>query len=307
MAVNKVVTLKEAIKEFVHDGDSIATGGFMTREPIAAVYEIIRQNKQDLTLIIDTRTETAEFLIGAGLVRKIESAYVWVGVVGKGVNFRRAFEKGIPRRIELEEYSNLAAGMRFLAGALGVPFMPVKSLLGSDIPKHNSKVKIITDPYQGEQVALVPAAEPDVALIHVQRADKMGNAQIWGMGANDPNIARAAKRTIVTCEEIVPTSEIRKIPNMTSIPCYCVDAVVEVPFGSHPAAVPGYYDMDVPFRREWLLRAEESHESFRAWLEEWVLGWEDFSEYLRKVGYDRLARLRKIERDNYRIPKIEAS
>jgi glutaconate CoA-transferase subunit A len=300
------MTLKEAIKSLVHDGDTIAFGGLMTREPVAAVYEIIRQNIQDLTIISDTRTETGEFLIGAGLVRKIESAYIWVGVVGKGVNFKRAAEEGIPRRVEIEEYSNFSAGMRFLAGALGVPFMPVKSLLGSDLPQYNPQIKIMADPYDGEEVALVPAAKPEVAIVHVQRADKLGNAQIWGMASNDANIVRAAKRTIVTCEEIIPTSEIRIIPEMTLIPCYCVDAVVEVPYGAHPASTPWYYDMDVLFRREWLLQAEKGNGYFQGWLDEWVRGCVDNEEYLRKVGFDRLAMLQKIEHDNYKIPKVDA-
>lgn len=303
MTLNKVTTLSEAVGGLVRDGDSIAMGGILSREPVAAAYELIRQGKKDLTAIVDSRDESVELLIGAGLLKKVECAYVWVGVIGSGLHYRRAVEKGIPRHIEVEEYSNFAMGMRFLAGALGVPFMPLKSLLGSDIPKYNPRVNVITDPYQGESVALVPAAQPDVAFIHVQRADKMGNAQIWGMISNDINMARAAKKVILTCEEIVPTSEIRKIPNMTQIPFYCVDAVVEVPFGAHPLGVAGYYWLDTPFRRNWLAMSK-TYEGFQQWLEEWVFSWDNHNEYLRKVGLDRLAKLRKMELDNCQIPRF---
>lgn len=305
MALNKVTTLPEAVRGLVRDGDTVSFGGILSREPVACTYELIRQNKKDLTVIVDSRDESVEHLLGAGLIKKLESAYVWVGVIGSGLHFRRAVEKGIPRHVEVEDYSNLAIGMRFLAGALGVPYMPLRSMMGSDIPRYNPRVIITEDPYNGEKVALVPAARPDVAFIHVQKADKMGNCQIWGMLGNDINIARAAKKVIVTCEELVPTSEIRKIPNMTQIPFYCVEAVVELPFGSHPLGVAGCYWIDTPFRKEWLA-ASKTHEGFRAWMEEWVLGWDTFEDYLRKLGSDRLAKLRKMEQDNFRIPKIES-
>ncbi|MFZ5633272.1 MAG: CoA transferase subunit A [Bacillota bacterium] len=305
MALNKVTTLPEAVSGLVRDGDTVSMGGILSREPVACAYELIRQGKKDLTMIVDSRDESVELLIGSGLVKKVESAYVWVGVIGSGLHFRRAVEKGIPRHIEVEDYSNLAIGMRFLAGALGVPYMPLRSMMGSDIPRHNPRVKITEDPYDGEKVALVPAARPDVAFIHVQRADKMGNAQIWGMIGNDINIARAAKKVILTCEEIVPTPEIRKIPNMTQIPFYCVEAVVELPFGAHPLGVAGYYWIDTPFRREWLA-ASKTYEGFRAWLDKWVFSWDSFDGYLRKLGEERLAGLREMEHDNFRIPKIES-
>lgn len=303
MVLNKVTTLREAISEIVHDGDTIALGGFLARELTAAVFELIRQRKKDLTIIVDSSIETVDFLIGSGLVKKVECAWIWVAIAN-AFNFRRAVEKGIPRYIEVEDYSNLAMGARFLAGALGIPFMPVKSLLGSDLPLYNPKIKVISDPYQDEKVALVPAANPDVAFIHLQRADKMGNAQIWGIGGNDANIARAAKRVIITCEEIVSSTEFRKIPNMTHIPFYCVEAVVEVPFGAYPFGVPGYYWVDTPCRRNWAA-ISKTYEGFCSWLDEWVFGCNDFEDFLRKIGQDRLAKLRKMELDNYRIPKIE--
>lgn len=302
MSMDKRMNLKDAVDKYVTDGCSIALGGMGARDPVAATYEIIRQKKRNLTLITDSKMDSGCWLIGAGCVGKLEAAYCWIGSIGTGINYRRAVEKGIPRKIEVEEYSNSSASLRFLAGAMGIPFLPTKSLLGSDIPKYNSKIKIIQDPYSNEDnpIALVPAANPDVAIIHVQHADIEGNCQIYGILVNDMNIARAAKKVIVTCEKIVPTSEIRKNPNMTAIPGYCVDAVVEVPYGAHPFFVVGYYWCDLPFRRN-VIAANATHEGFEAWLDEWVYGVKDFDEYLEKLGKDRLEKLTKMELDNYQI------
>ncbi len=300
-SVDKVCSLSEAISRHVADGDTIWIGGFLARVPMAAVCEILRQKKKDLTVIIDSNSETADFLIGAGLVKKVECAWLWISVAN-AFNFRRAVEKGQPRSIEVEDYSNLGIGMRLLAGALGLPFMPLKSLLGSDIPVYNKRIKIVPDPYSHEQVALVPAANPDVALIHLQRADRMGNGQIWGILGDDLNAARAAKKVILTCEEIIPTAEIRRIPNMTHIPYYCVSAVVETPFGSYPYGTPYYYWVDTNCRRRWAM-ASRTQEDFNALLDE-ILG-RDHAEYLRKVGQERLAKLQKMEHDNNRLPRIE--
>lgn len=303
MSKDKRITLKEAVSHFLKDGDSVAIGGMGAREPMGIVYEIIRQKKKDLTLITDSKMDSGCMLIGAGCIKKFEGAYCWIGSIGSGINYRRAVEKGIPNKIEVEEYSNFAASLRFLAGAMDVPFMPTRSMLGSDLPNHNPKIKVIDDPYSGEPVALVPSAKPDVAFIHVQQADIMGNSQIWGVGINDANIARAAKKVVITCEKIVPTSTIRRAPNLTVIPHYCVDAVVEVPFGSHPFFVAGYYWCDLPFRREFM-NANSTHEGFEAWINEWVFGCEDFNEYLDKVGKDRLNKLVEMERDNCTIPQF---
>lgn len=300
---DKRMTLKEAVATFVTDGCSITFGGLGSREPFAACHEIIRQRKKDLTFITATTTDTAEPLIAAGCIKRVESAYIWIGVVGMGLNWRRAVEQGIPHYLEIEEYSNYAMGLRFMAGASGVPFMPTKSLLGTDMIKVNPKIKVIDDPYGNGPVALVPAAQPDVAFIHVQRADKAGNAQIWGMFVNDDIIARAAKKVVLTCEEIIPTSEIRKLPNMTAIPSYCVSAVVEAPFGCHPLSVAGYYWMDIPFRRQ-MVAASRTREGILQWMDEWIYGIESHNDYLNKVGWDRLAKLQELEHDNYQIPQI---
>ena len=302
-AEDKLMTLEEVVHRLVNDGCSVAYGGIAGREPMAVSYEIIRQRKRNLTFITDTACDSAEILIAGGCVSRVECAYIWIGVIGVGNNYRRAVEKGIPNYLEIQEYSNFGMSMRFMAAALGLPFMPVKSLLGSDIITHNPHIKVMDDPYGKGPVALVPAVQPDVAFIHVQRADKSGNAQIWGMLANDDNLARAAKSVVITCEEIIPTSEIRKIPNMTAVPSYCVSAVVEVPFCSHPLPVSGYYWMDIPFRRE-MVTASKTREGIVSWMEEWIHGLKNFDAYKGKVGLERLARVQQMEFDNYRIPHI---
>ena len=302
---DKRMTIKEAVSEFVTDGCSFNIASICAREPANVAHEIIRQRKKDLTYITDTTTDPIELLIAAGCIKRIEAAYIWIGVVGQGYNIRRAVEKGIPNHIEIEAYSNYTAGLRMMAGALGLPFMPTKSLLGSDIIKYNPKIKVIEDPYGTGPIALVPAANPDVTFIHVQRADKAGNAQIWGMLGNDDYAARCSKHVVVTCEEIVSTSEIRKIPNMTIIPEYCVSAVVEQHFACHPLSVSGYYWMDNPFRQQ-TIYASKTRDGIAAWLDEWVYGVTDFNEYLNKVGGDRLAKLQELEQENYMIPEIVA-
>ena len=297
---DKTMLLSEAIDRYVADGCSISQCGLIMREPVAACHEIIRQGKKNLTYI-GGGAEVPNMLIGAGAVSRAETAYIWIGVVGAGLNYRRAVEKGIPNKIEVEEYSLNGLSLRFMAGAMDVPFLPTRSLLGSDLPRFNQKIKIINDPYEGQQVALVPKAHPDVGIIHVQRADKMGNCQIWGYLGMDAVLARAAKKTIITAEEIVPTSEIRKIPNMTAIPHYCVDAVVHVPFGAHPQSCTGYYWVDVPFRRQFMA-CNQTHEDYMQWVKEWIIDAGDWNGYLEKVGRDRLAKLQELEKDNCRIP-----
>ena len=300
---DKRMDLKEAVSRYVTNGCSLTLGCMVAREPIAVCYEMIRQGKKDITLITDSTVEPTEIMIAGGCLRKVECAYIWINM-GGGYNYRRAVEKGIPNYLEVEEYSNLGASARFMAGGLGLPCMMTKSMIGSDIITHNPRIKVMDDPYgSGEKLVLVPAARPDVAFIHVQRADKSGNSQIWGMLGNDDMLARAAKHVVIICEEIIPTREIRKIPNMTAIPDYCVTAVVEEPFACHPNPVAGYYWMDAPFRRS-MAAASSTREGIVSWMDEWVHGVKDFKGYTEKVGKDRLAKLQLLEFENYRIPRI---
>jgi glutaconate CoA-transferase subunit A len=239
-------------------------------------------------------------LVGAGCIKRWEGAYLGYGAIGLAPNIRRAVEKGVPQPIEVEDWSNAAISMRYLAGALNIPFMATRSMLGSDILKYNKRIKVINDPYEGKPLALVPAVRPDVAFIHVQRADAMGNAQVWGFTGNDENKVRAAKHTVITCEEIVSPEEIRRNGNLTIIPFYCVDAVVQVPYGCHPQSCYGYYAYDVLFCGEYH-KTSSTREGFLKWLDTYVFGCEDHNAYCNKVGWSRLQKLTYLERQFNRI------
>ena len=300
---DKQTSLSEAIKTHLPNGSYVSFGGLGARDPFAAAYEIIRQGIKDLNLMTTSIMDIGNILIGAGCIKKVEGAYVWIGSVGSGLNYRRAVEHGVPVKLEVEEYTNYSASLRFLAASMDVPFLPTKSMLGSDIPTYNNKVKLINDPYTNEPVALVSAAHPDVSFIHVQKADTEGNGQIWGILMNDPTLARASKKVILTCEEIVSNKEIRKLSNLTAIPSYCVDAVVEVPFCSHPMWTAGYYWCDLPFRRNFMLY-NKTQEGFDKWLKEWVLDIPNWDAFLDKLGRDRLEKIVRMEKDNYVIPNL---
>lgn len=292
---DKVTTLPEAVKEYVYDGASIAFSGMGGQQCVAHTYELIRQGFKDLTLYGDSPCECGDMLIGAGVVKQIEVAWCSYAIAGLAYNYRRCVEEGIPNKIVVKEYSNYTMGLRFLAGAMNVPFMPTKSLLGSDIPKFNQDIIITEDPFKKEKIALVPAAVPDVALIHVSRADKHGNCQNLGFTSNAENIGRAAKKTIVTCEELVDNEEIRQKANLTFLPQYCVDAVIELPYASHPWNFPFAYAYDITFHAK-QMEAFRSRDGFEKWLEEWCFNLKDWDEYLSKVGWDRLYKLKQTER-----------
>lgn len=294
------MSLKDAIAH-LQDGNSLSFSGMGGAQCVAQTYEIIRQRKKNLTLIGDSPCESGDMLIGAGCIKRLEIAWCGYALAGLGYNFRRAIEHEIPFKVELEEYSNYTIGLRFLAGALNVPYMPTKSLLGSDLPKYNPNIKVERDPYKGEPVALVPAATPDVAIIHVSRADKRGNGQIFGFSSNAENIARAAKYTILTCEELVSTDEIRKHSCFTIIPEYTVDAVVELPYACHPWNNPYANAYDLPFHMQ-QMEQFKTKEGFDSWLQEWCYGLKDHREYLQKVGYERLDKLRMVERKFMKLP-----
>ena len=292
---DKRLSLSEAVSTYLHDGSSVVFGGMAGAQCVAHAYEIIRQKIGNLTLIGDSPCEVGDMLMGAGLIRRAEIAYCGYAVAGLGYNYRRTIEQKIPHAIELEEYSNYGIGLRLLAGAMNIPFIPSRSFLRSDLMTYNEKIKEMEDPYSGEKVSIIPAARPDVAFVHCTRADILGNAQIFGFSANAENAARAAKYTVITCEKIVSTDVIREAPNMTAIPGYVVDAVVEVPFGSHPWNFPYTYAYDLPFHME-QLEAFKTREGFLAWLDEWCYGPGSWEGYLDKVGRDRLNRLVDVER-----------
>lgn len=281
--MSKVVNMKEAISTHVHQGDFLYIGGYICRSPMAAIHEIIRQGISELTITRSNASDDFDMLIGAGLVRRFISTFLSLGHNGLGRCYRRSLEKGIPHKIEVEEYTNLSLPMMLMAGATGMPFVPVKDMMGSDLLNVKSfmgdnKFKIIDSPFDGKKTLLVPALNPDVAIIHVQQSDEFGNAQIWGIAGDCQYGANASKKVIVSCERIVSREVIGKDPSRTIVPAANVVAVVEEPFGAHPGYTPGSYDVDYGFASVYK-EASNTVEGFEAFLQEWVHGVED------RVGY----------------------
>ena len=293
--------MDEAIRRFVHDGDVVVIEGFTHLICFAAAHEIIRQQRRDLTVCRLTPDVIYDQIIGAGCVRRL--VFSWAGNPGAGPLYalRRAVEQGIPNSIELEEYSHFGMVARLTAGAARLPFYPLRNYQGSDLPRVNPSIKSITCPFTGEELAAVPALNPDTAIIHAQRADENGNAQIWGLIGVQKEAAFASRNTIVVTEEIVPESVIRSDPNRTLIPGMIVSAVVHEPFGCHPSFAQGFYDRDNDFYVRWR-EISQNKELFNKYLEEWVYGVRDRAEYVTRMGadIDRLkARSQYCEPVNY--------
>ncbi len=288
---DKRLSMQEAIAAYVRDGMSVAIEGFTAFICFAAGHEIIRQRRRDLTLIRMTPDLIYDQMIAAGVASRLVFSYLGNPGVGPLHCVRRAVEKGIPAPLEIEEYSHYGMVGRYLAGAMKLPFFPLRSYSGSDMPTVNERIKRVVSPYNGEEIAVVPPLNPDVAIIHAQRADANGNTQLWGLLGAQKEAAFAADKVIVVVEEIVDESVIRADPNRTLIPGLIVDAVVHEPFGAHPSYVQGYYDRDNEFYLKWdeISREQASTE---AWLEEWVYGVRDRAEYLRKLGAETLQRLK---------------
>lgn len=292
--VDKTMSAREAVSKFVRDGMYIASGGFgHVRVSMVIVYEILRQGVKGLTMAGKTAVHDIDVLIAGGAVDKVEVAYSF-GHELRGLSpaSRRKVERGEVR--VLTEWSNAAFQWRFKAAAMGLPFIPARVMTGTDTFRKSS-AKLVRDPYTGKPIVLIPACFPDVAIIHVHRADKYGNAQIDGIVVEDLELARAAKRLIVTTEEIVPTERIRESPWRTTIPYFLVDAVVEQPYGSHPCEMPLLYYFDEEHIAEYL-SATRTEEGTREYLKKYVYGVRDFWEYLELVGgIEKMERLRRIE------------
>ncbi|MFB0563607.1 MAG: CoA transferase subunit A [Candidatus Lokiarchaeia archaeon] len=290
--------LKEAISKFVKDGDVIGLHGQGYIDAVSALSEIARQKKRNLTVAANV-IAFAEMLIGLGCAKKIEFSYVGQGIIGPAYVVRRAVEEGIPNPIEMEEYTHYSMALRFMAGGMGVSYMLTKSVLGSDLLKVNKKLKIFTDDETGEQYVMVPAVHPDVGIISAQRADTRGNVQFFGINPSCTvgDLARACKRVIAVVEEIVSFEEIRRLPNYTMVPFYCVDAICEAPYLAHPGLMYYYYIYDLPTHMSWIRDYwSKGHEDFLKWADEWIYGIENHSEYCEKVGWDRLHKLTQLSR-----------
>jgi glutaconate CoA-transferase subunit A len=285
--MSKLMTLTEAISGNVNDGDSVYCAGFTHLIPFAAGHEIIRQHKKDLTLARATPDLLYEQMIAAGCARKVIFSYMGNPGVGSLRIVRSEIEAG---RLEWEEYSHFGMISRLQAGASGLPFIPMNQTAATDLERANPNYRRVVDPYSGCEVIVVPPLKPVVAIVHVQRADENGNAQIWGIIGEQKEVAFASQRVIITAEEIVSEEVIRSDPNRTLIPGFIVDAVVHEPFSAHPSYTQGYYDRDNPFYMEWD-KISESTSAVKAYLDEWVFGVKDRAEYWDKLGPETHARL----------------
>lgn len=307
---DKVVSLADAVRQFIRDGAHISFGGFtVNRQPMACAYEIIRQGITELHVYMHSGGQALDPLIGAGRVRAVELAY---GANGRFapmcVRFRKAVERG---EILVEDYTNYQMTLRFLAGAMGVPFLPVRSGMGTDIVKRwgfdvemrrrdarlpNRKLVVLDNPFtegSPEPLVLVPATNPDVTVIHAQQADTQGTVRIAGLTFADVEQARAARHVIVTCEELVKPEVLRAEPDRNQIPFFAVDAVVHMPYGAHPTACYGFYDYDAQHLNAYRAAAADEAQ-FAVYLDEYVYGVDGHAEYLERIGTEALERIRAI-------------
>src|SRR5499427_2048457 len=289
--MDKMRSLHDAIAADVQDGMSIAMGcGLESLIPFAASYEIIRQKRRNLTLIAPISDMQFDQLIGAGCVQIIVASWVGNVAAGLGHNYRRAAESGIPNAIEIEEHSNFTIGLGLQAAAIGLPFMPSKTVKGSDFRK-GAQFSLVRCPFTNEELLAVRAIRPDVAILHVQRADPEGNAHAWGNFGVMREAALGAKKVILTCEEIVDHAVILSDPNRNVIPGFVVSSVVSERLGSHPSPTQGYARRDDDFYFEYH-KATRSRDGFEQWLQNWVLGIKDHREFLDLLGKARVEQLK---------------
>lgn len=285
---SKLISLSEAVSQLIQNGDTIYAAGFTHLIPFAAGHEIIRQEKKDLVLARATPDLIYDQIAAAGCARKVIFSYMGNPGVGSLRIVRDQIETG---RLDWEEYSHFAMISRLQAGAAGLPFMPMNPTAAVDLENENPQYRVVQDPYSGGEVVVVPSLNPDVAIVHVQRADAQGNGQIWGIIGEQKEAAFASRRVILTAEEIVDEAVIRSDPNRTLIPAYIVDAVCHVPYASHPSYTQGYYDRDNPFYLEWD-KISRSPDLVKDYLAEWVYGVKNRSEYWQKLGPETHERLK---------------
>jgi glutaconate CoA-transferase subunit A len=315
---NKVVDLSTAIRRFVNVGAHISIGGFtLNRNPMAAVYEIIRQRITGLHMYAHSNGQGVDELVGAGCVSRLEIAYAGSGRFAPTcIRFRKAVEN---RSLAVEDYSNYQMTLRFMAGSMGVPFLPTRSGLGTSIidkwgfpaelrrtdPKMpNQKLVVMENPLDGwgdaDRLVLVPAINPDVTILHVQKADAQGTVRIQGLTFADVEQAKAARRLIVTCEELVEVDALRAAPDQNQIPFFCVDAVVPVPWGAFPTACYRYYDYDPVYLNQYRQAALDD-ERYRTYLETFVYGVPDHHTLIDRVGRGRLDAIKADPQTGYAV------
>jgi len=280
----EIVTLREAVSRLVHDGDTVALEGFTHLIPSAAGHEVVRQGKRDLFLVRMTPDLIYDQLIGMGCVRRMR--FSWGGNPGVGSlhRFRDAVERGWPRPLEVQEHGHADMANAYVAGASGLPFAVMRGYVGSDLPKHNDQIRSVTCPFTGEVLAAVPAVRPDVTVIHAQKADRKGNVLLWGVLGVQKEAVLAARRSIVTVEEVV--DDLEAWPNACVLPHWAVTAVAVEPGGAYPSYAQGYYTRD-----SWLYQAWEDisreREPFLAWMQRHVLDTDDFAGFRRVLDETR--------------------
>ncbi|MFZ0132555.1 MAG: CoA-transferase [Desulfobacterales bacterium] len=315
---SKVMELSTAVGRFVKNGAHLSIGGFtLNRNPMAAVYEIIRQHITGLHVYAHSNGQGVDELVGGGCVSRLEIAYAGSGRFAPTcIRFRKAVENG---SLTVEDYSNYQMTLRFMAGAMGVPFLPTRSGLGTGIidewgfpaelratdprlPKQ--KLIVMENPFDGwgdaARLVLVPAITPDVTILHVQKADAQGTVRIEGLPFADVEQAKAARALIVTCEELVDTDVLRREPDRNQVPFFCVDAVVPEPWGAFPTACYRYYDYDPVHLNHYRLAAADD-ESYRSYLEAFVTGVADHRALIEKIGRRRLAAITADPETGYAI------
>src|SRR5262245_21124753 len=301
---DKLTTVADAVARLVRDGDYLAIGGFGgDRLPTAVVHEIVRQRKQELRFAGHTATHDFQILCAGNLTErgrtlaKVDIAYV-VGLDARGLSphARRVLQSG---EVEFVEWTNYTLAVRLKAAAMGLPFLPARSMLGTDT-FHHSAAKEILCPFTGQRLVALPALYPDVAAIHVHEADRYGNCRILGTTVADLDLARASRKVIITCERLIANDDIRRDPSRTVIPFFCVDAVCEVPFGSYPGNMPYEYFSDEDHLRQWLT-VERDPAEFKKFIDKYIFGVNDFAEYLQLCG--GLPRLQKLRQEEFLLQR----
>ncbi len=316
--LNKVIPIRQAIEQYVKNGSHISIGGFtLNRNPMAAVYEIIRQNIHDLHLYAHSNGTGLDELIGAGCISKLEIAYAGNGKAAPTcIRFAQAVQNN---EIIFEDYSNYMMSLRFMAGAMGLPFLPTLSGLGSDIlttwgfskamrkadPKIvDEKLVVMDNPFGNwtgaSKVVLVPAINPDITIIHVQKADPIGTCSIQGLSFADIEQVKASKQVIVTCEKLVEKQELRQNPDLNQIPFIHVSAVCHVPMGAYPTAVFGCYDYDSKYLRRFAIAAKNPDE-FKKYQDKYIYGVKDHEAFLNIVGRERMDAIKADPRTGYAV------
>jgi glutaconate CoA-transferase subunit A len=320
--LNKIMTEKEAVSTFLHDGDTFTVGGFLANRETDCIFrEIARQGQKHLTYIEESSTYSIDTLIGLGQIDRFDTAFIGFkagGLVGLPC-LNRCYTTGTPRPInmgnflqtenykgneqpmQLVDWSNFQVALRFVAGALNVPFMPNRSSFATDLPKYNTEIKYMLDPYTNKPLHLIPSCNPDVAFISVQRADRRGNGQLWGHEATDEWKVRAAKHVVLFTEELVKTEKIYENPTNTIVPAYCTDAVVHLSYNSHPFAVYGCYQAD-SLCHVLNTASKQTLDGFKKWVDDWCLSLSNHDDYCEKVGWENLDTLAKSAHVLSRIP-----